>query len=169
MQKWLEQLGIVKKLQLGLVLSWIIIILLAMQLIDINKNNESREEEMPIIKNIDLEQARIFARDYLEKFFSASSNEDINYLQLRTQEDLFIKNIYPELTNRRKEKITSQLNIEQLYLEEINNHSVKAVCFAIEEFPSGSYQKRQLSIEIIIELEQDQLKVSSIPVFKVNR
>ncbi len=166
-KKWLEQLGIVKKLQVALVISWILIILLSMQLIKTNTQSETKAKAAPVEAKLDMNQARTFARAYLENFFNASDDKSLAYLQAHSEEQLFVKNLYPELMTRRKEKILSELSIDQLYLEELTNTSAKAICFAREEFPHGNYQSRELTIEMLIDLSGAEPKVSSIPVFKV--
>jgi hypothetical protein len=138
-----------------------------MQLIKTNTLSETKASTAPGEAKLDMDSARTFARAYLENFFNAADDKSLAYLQAHSEEDLFMKNLYPELMARRKDKILSELSIDQLYLEELTNSSAKAICFAREEFPGGSYQSRELTIEMLIDLSGLEPKVSSIPVFKV--
>ncbi len=167
--KWLNQAGIIKKLQVTIALSLVINIFLAQQILKLNKDIDNLKnpamQKLKTKSKPNLEQARIFAREYLEQFFSKPDKELIGYLHDHSEENLFIKNIYPELVARSKQNIESELEIQQLYIEENGAEKVKAICFAREQFLSGNYATRNLSIELIIDMEQ--MKVNSIPVFKV--
>ncbi len=165
MQKWLEQLGIVKKLQVALILSWILIILLGWQIMKLNHNDDNHDPVVGV-PELDLNRAKVFANKYLEVFFSQVTDEGLEYLKNHSDEELFIKNIYPELTARRKENIEGEFIIDQLYIEAVTNTSSKAVCFGQERFPSGAYQTRNLSIELLIDQNGAEPKVASIPVFR---
>lgn len=165
MQKWLEQLGLVKKLQLALLLSWILIILLGWQIMKINHNSEKHDPVVGV-PELDLNRAKVFASDYLKIFFNPVTDQGLEYLKKHSNEELFIKNIYPELTARRKENIESNFTIDQLYIEAVTNTSSKVVCFGQERFPSGAYQTRELSIELLIDQSEAEPKVASIPVFR---
>jgi|GEM_PF-6283945 len=161
---WLEQLGIVKKLQVALVLSWILIILMGMQLI-------SSESKQKLIKTIAQTSAvssstdiESFARNYINKLFATNSDENMSFLQEHSDSDLYLNNIYPELKAREKQKIHSEFQINQLYIEAENETKSKIVCFGKESFPQGSYQSRELTLELL--LDTSKLKVLSIPVFR---
>ncbi len=165
MQKWLEQLGIVKKLQVALILSWILIILLGWQIMELNQNSEKTNPVVGV-PELDLNRAKVFATKYLEVFFSQVTDEGLQYLKNHSDEKLFIGNIYPELTARRKDNIESDFIIDQLYIEAVTNTSSKAICFGQERFPSGAYQTRDLNIELLIDQSGAEPKITAIPVFR---
>ncbi len=165
--RWLEQLGIIKKLQVSLVLSWILIILLGLQLLEKSPNHTKEKAPQPIQeKQINPEELKIFSQKYLEVFFAEPNTQNLAYLERHSEASLFIKQIYPSLKAREKQNIHSRLDIEQIYIEELANQKVKISCFAQENFPKADYENRELQIELIIDLEEGSPKVSSIPVFQ---
>ena len=169
----MQQAGIIKQLQLALTVAIIIIILLSEQLISNNltKNPTTKKnpEQSKIIQQspnpVTEEELNNLVRAYLNNFFS-TKDEAIDYLKAHTETELFLHSIEPEIKKRIELKLTSQFEINDLYLESINNTQAKAICLGQESFPNGDYQNRNFTIEMLIDIAT--LKIVAIPVFQIN-
>ena len=117
-------------------------------------------DEIPITET----ELKAFISEYLRAFFK-SSDESIDFLRSHSKDTLFQNNLEPQVANRRQANISSDFEIVNSYLESLDENHAKAIFFGQENFPKDDYQSRNISIELIINTKE--LKVLSIPVFKV--
>ncbi len=173
-KQWMQQAGIIKQLQLSLIIAIIIIVLLSQQLIsnNINKDQTSKKNTTTAAATIKQnsnpiseEDLNKLVKEYLSMFFSTEL-EAVEYLKAHSDTELFLHSIEPELKKRIELNLASQFEINDLYLESINRTQVKAICLGQENFPNGDYQSRNFTIEILI--DTGSLKVVAIPVFQIN-
>lgn len=171
-KSWMLKPGIVKQLQLYLFVSILLNILLVQQLLNINLKQVEAKKSIKVKKIIEEVKPQLsendfknFIQEYLGNFFSIEESA-LAYLQKHTDIELYENLIQVELLNRRKQKIHSKFNLEDIYIEEVNSNQVKAICIGREEFLADNYLPRNFTIEFIVDVLK--LKVVSIPVFKVS-
>lgn len=169
----MQRPGIIKQLQLYLTISILLNILLTQQIFNLRikegikpetKKEKSIKEKSKTV-SLPEEDLRDFIQEYLENFFSIEESS-LDYLQSHTDIELYESTIKTELLNRQKQKIQSKFNLEDIYIEAINDKQVKAICIGIEDFLAGDYISRNFTIEFIVDATK--FKIVSIPVFKVN-
>lgn len=164
---WMRQAGIIKKLQLFLTVSLLLNFVLAQEIIRSKFRLDSVEtqsvEQLESSPQITEAELRDFVESYLLSFFDLSQ-KSFDFLEDNTVQDLFVHDLRPELVKRRELKIQSRFQLDDIYLDSLDSKHAKAICLGREVF-NGDYMDRNFNIELIV--MSPELKVSSIPVFKV--
>lgn len=162
-QKWMEEPGKVKKLQLALIISLIFNALSLQQLI-INKTRPIKKNiETKQIAKIDAKNIEDFGLNYINHFFGISEDDE-NFLKTHTDKDLFEEEIAKEILERKKLNLVSHFMINDKNFEQINEKTFRMTAIGQEIFDNPEYQARDCDIELIINGES--LTVSKIPRFK---
>lgn len=164
---WMRQAGIIKQLQLFLTVSLLLNFVLAQEIIRSKFRLDSVEtqsvEQLESSPQITEAELRDFVESYLLSFFDLSQ-KSFDFLEDNTVQDLFVHDLRPELVKRRELKIQSRFQLDDIYLDSLDSKHAKAICLGREVF-NGDYMDRNFNIELIV--MSPELKVSSIPVFKV--
>ncbi len=167
--QWMQQPGLVKKLQLFLFISVLLNLILGQEIINArlakSKKQTIAQQQIPEISSQLTEvELRDFVTKYLEAFFD-TSNESIALLASQTEAELFILEIKPEIIKRKDLALESHFELDDIYLDSLDDKHAKAISIGREVF-NGDYTDRNFTIELVINTKE--LKVESIPVFKVN-
>lgn len=168
--QWMQQAGLIKKLQLIVVLSLLLNLALVYELIEsriIPKTvKESVSEELLTNESqISELELRNFVENYLVNFFDLSQSA-IDTLANITDKELFALEIRPEMIRRQEMKLVSKFKLDDIFLDSLDEQHAKAICLGRELF-NGDYMDRNFSIELII--DTNNLVVQSIPVFRIEQ
>lgn len=176
-QNWLFEAGLIKQLQLLVVISLFINFGLLFQVYDLNKINKyllmykpkynlvltGKEFQLKTDNiNFDLDQ---FSKRYLGAFFETSV-ENFNFIQKNTKKEFFNTSVKKQLESRAAAQLASSFRIESLFSEPIGE-LYKVIVFGREEFQDEKYQSRNLVLELIFDPATK--KIINIPVFELNK
>jgi hypothetical protein len=178
--EWMSQPGPIKKLQAAIALSIVLNIFLISQLIPARQQAlspiKTNKEKISMVQDGDsneIRQSKItetelkdFIKQYLNNFFS-STQVGLEFIETFSSKSLFEKNLRKELDLRITNRIESEFNIDDLFLESISSKQAKTIIIGQENFPKRDYQNRSFTIELIIDTER--ILVESIPVFKISQ
>jgi hypothetical protein len=107
-----------------------------------------------------------FTQIYLSKLFSKYTNEQeehSEWLKENTEETFFTEYLIQEIEARSQNKINSEFQINKIYIENIDDIFIKAICFGRETFTNLENSSRNLIIEILINTKTQKLeKILSI-------
>lgn len=167
--QWMQQPGLVKKLQLFLLISVLLNLILGQEiigsrLIKSEKQPTAQKQILEISSKFTEAELRDFVTQYLKAFFDTSS-ESMALLASQTEAELFILEIKPEIIKRKDLALESHFELDDIYLDSLDDKHAKAISLGREVF-NGDYTDRNLTIELVINTKE--LKVEAIPVFKVN-
>ncbi len=165
--EWMRLPGLVKKLQFFLLFSVVLNLLLLQQLI-IKPHKQASTSKIEQSQELAISEADLkgFIRSFLDNFFSTSLEAE-GFLKRHSGIELF-PIVQAELINRRNLKISSHLQINDLYLDSVSAKLVKAIVLGEELFDSGL--TRKITLELLINTDvddKDNLLVESIPVLEI--
>ena len=167
---WMLQAGLIKKLQLIVVVSVLLNLALAYELIDsriVSKTvNETVSEDLLTNESqISELELRNFVESYLSSFFDLSQAA-IDRLADMTDKELFVLEIRPEMIRCQEMQLKSKFQLDDIFLDSLDEQHAKAICLGRELF-NGDYMDRNFSIELIVDTKN--LLVQSIPVFRIEQ
>lgn len=175
--RWMKNPGIVKKLQALILISMIINILLVIHILELTNQKHKQtiqssknSKENPEVANttelsLDKESLKAFIKEYLDNFFK-TDKEAVAFITKHTETKLFEQSLKAEIEKRKNQNLSSSFEITDSYIEGIDDHNIKALIVGQEIFTDQSYAARNISLELLIDIET--LEVKAIPLFEVH-
>lgn len=169
-KKWLNQPGIVKKLQLlALISLGLNIFLLLNQIPQSAKNKPSqelvkpKEEEKKQTSDIEIKN---FLKEYLNYFFGTGLVAR-SFIEKYSDEELFKNELADQLDQRTLKELSSNFNILDFYIEIKAQDRYQIILVGIESFSNNEYQDREITMILELVYQDNKFKVQSIPKFEV--
>lgn len=169
-KKWLNQPGIVKKLQLlALISLGLNIFLLLNQIPQSAKNKPSqelvkpKEEEKKQTSDIEIKN---FLKEYLNYFFGTGLVAR-SFIEKYSDEELFKNELADQLDQRTLKELSSNFNILDFYIETKAQDRYQIILVGIESFSNNEYQDREITMILELVYQDNKFKVQSIPKFEV--
>ncbi len=170
-QRWQRQSGLIKKLELALILSLGLITCLGIQVFDSSQKLEEaqkpytqkethKQEEYQYSE----EEIKTFSQEYLEKFFQITDEAE-KFLLEHTENKFYQEHLVKQVLKRRELQLNSKLEILDLLIEADKGELVKIYCTGIENFSQEEFQDRNIHIQLIINSKTK--SVINIPIFEI--
>ena len=167
--KWLEQAGIVKKLQIALAISICLNLFLCLSIIP-KPSKKIAEAQEEIIekeeKTISETKIKNFIKDYLNYFFGTGLVAK-SFIEKHTENNFFENELAQQLESRTQKKLSSNFNVMDFYIEAIGGSNYKVILVGIESFENKDYQDREITMILVLEHANDSFIVQSIPQFDI--
>lgn len=169
-ENWLENPGIVKKLQVALALSLIVNIFLVISKIP---SPQKEVTEAPIMEETSKRQAQVseieiksFIKEYLNYFFSTGLVAK-SFIEKHSDSLLFKGQLEAQLDSRTKAELASNFNILDFYIEPLGKEDFKVILVGIESFINKDYKDREITMILNLNYSEDKFTVKAIPQFDI--
>jgi hypothetical protein len=169
-KKWLNQPGIVKKLQLLALISLSLNIFLLLNRIPQSIKNkpaqelpESKEEEKKQTSDLEIKN---FLKEYLNYFFGTGLVAR-SFIEKNSDSELFKNELADQLDQRTLKGLSSNFNILDFYIETKAQDAYQIILVGIESFNNNEYQDREITMILELIYQDNNFKVQSIPKFEV--
>ena len=169
-KKWLNQPGIVKKLQLLALISLSLNIFLLINRIPHSIKNkpaqelpEPKEEGKKQTSDIEIKN---FLKEYLNYFFGTGLVAR-SFIEKYSDQELFKNELADQLDQRTLKELSSNFNILDFYIETKAQDRYQIILVGIESFSNNEYQDREITMILELIYQDDKFKVQSIPKFEV--
>jgi hypothetical protein len=166
---WLLQPGIVKKLQIALIISVCLNLTLVINKISPTKEKEASQKELKketVIKEVSELEIKNFIKEYLNSFFSTGLVAQ-KFIEKHSSKNLYQNELQSQLEMRTNKDLKSNFNIYDFYIETETQTKFKVILVGIESFENKDYKQREITIILDIEKNEDHFTVNSIPKFEV--
>lgn len=168
-ESWLNQPGIVKKLQIALLLSVCLNIFFILSKIPSTHKEDSQEtitEKQEKVKEVSELEIKNFLKEYLNYFFSTGLVAQ-SFIEKHSNQSLYDTDLKAQLEMRTNKKLKSNFNVLDFYIEPEGKDKFKVILVGIESFENTDYQSREITMILSIEKTQESFTVISIPKFEV--
>lgn len=167
--KWLKQPGIVKKLQIALVVSVCLNLGLALNKLPKEKVLlEEKVESKEFVKETSELEIKNFIKSYLNYFFSTGLVAQ-SFIQKHSGKDLFEVDLKPQLEMRTKKDLKSNFTVLDFYIETEAEDQFRVILVGIESFENKDYQNREITMILKLEKTAEKFIISSVPKFEVKQ
>ena len=167
---WLNQPGIVKKLQLLALISLSLNIFLLLNRIPQSCKNkpaqelpEPKEEQKKQTSDLEIKN---FLKEYLNYFFGTGLVAR-SFIEKYSDEELFKNELADQLDQRTLKELSSNFNILDFYIETKAQDTYQIILVGIESFNNNEYQDREITMILELIYRDDKFIVQSIPKFEV--
>jgi len=162
---WMLKPAIIKRLQVFLALSLILNCLFIHQIINKKITSIKTKKTITKIENTFNEnKLKNFLNEYFKNFFG-NTQENLDFIKMKTDSELFETSIKKEIETRIKKNILSKFEITDIYVEELESGLARGFIAGIEIFNDQKYLNRNYLIEILIDIKTQ--KIIKIPKFEI--